>query len=112
MKIAILVNKETMETCTGKGCLNAYLKKIDSFDIYEEADLIGFTNSQGDIDRKIEKFKENQVETIHLASCLRSQSDTYYELAEKLSKDFNVIGYTHGSKEGKNRETVFLRKKV
>jgi predicted metal-binding protein len=112
MKIAILVREETMKTCTGKGCFNAFFNRMDAFQNYGEGvELVGFTHAGGDIAHKIEKLKDNGVEIIHLSTCLRAKGLDYEQLAETLSNDFKVVGYTHGSEIGKTRETVNLEKK-
>lgn len=110
MKIAILVREETLQRCTGKGCLKAFLGKQDSFARYaeEEIELVGFSHAGGDLDRKIEMLLKNGVEVVHLSSCLRSKAENYETLAQKLAQHFSVVGYTHGAAEGKNRETIFL----
>lgn len=111
MKIAVIVNEDTAMRCTGAGCLKAFMKRIDAFADYpDDVELIGFTHSGGDLERKIERFKKNGVDTIHLSSCMRSKYEDYEKLGQELSKDFNVIGYTHGGPEGKTRPTVRHRK--
>ncbi len=111
MKIAVIVNEDTAMRCTGSGCLKAFINKVDAFGDYpEETELVGFTHSGGDLERKIERFKKNDVDTIHLSSCMRSKHDDYVRLGQALSKDFNVIGYTHGGLEGKTRPTLRIKK--
>ena len=113
MKIAIIVRMETLNTCTAKGCLNAFTKRIDSFERYDHnVELIGFTFESGDIEEKIEKLKKNGVEAVHLSSCMRSKSSHYEALAQRLSENFDVIGYTHGSEEGKTKVAISLKKRV
>lgn len=98
MKIGILVREETMMKCTGKGCLNALLQKKDAFSRYkDELELVTFTHTGGDINRKIEKMIEAGVESVHLSSCLRSKSPQYEDLIKLLSEHFIVVGYTHGA---------------
>lgn len=111
MKIGILVREETMMKCTGKGCLNALLQRKDSFAGYEgEIQLLSFTHVGGNLEHKIENMIKNGVKTVHLSSCLRSKSPDYENLARRLSEHFNVVGYTHGAKEGKTRATCNLLK--
>ena len=111
MKIAILVREETMERCTGKGCLNAFFQKKDAFARYEgEIELLTFSHAGGDIDHKIESMIKNGVDVVHISTCLRSKGENYETLANKLSANFDVVGYTHGSSEGKGRETITLEK--
>jgi predicted metal-binding protein len=113
MKIAILVRQDILNSCTAKGCLNAFNNKIDSFYSYDEdTELVGFTIEGGELEYKIKKLIKNGVEAIHLSSCMRSKSENYEALAELLSNYFHVIGYTHGSNEGKRRNTITLKKNV
>lgn len=112
MKIAIIVRNETLNTCTAKGCLNAFAKRIDSFEKYsEDAQLVGFTFESGDMEHKIEKMIKNGVEVVHLSSCMRAKSEEYEKLAERLSEHFHVVGYTHGSEQGKTKNAIYLSKK-
>jgi predicted metal-binding protein len=111
MKIAILVREETMERCTGKGCLNAFFQRKDAFVRYEgEIELIAFSHTGGDMDRKIETMIKNGVDVVHLSTCLRGKAENYETLANTLSEHFDVVGYTHGSVEGKDRNTILLKK--
>jgi len=101
MKIGILVREDTMMKCTGKGCLNALLQRKDAFARYNEGvDLLTFTHTGGDLNRKIEKMLEAGIESIHLSSCLRAKSSEYETLIKKLSDYFTIVGYTHGSEVG------------
>ena len=111
MKIAILINEDTADRCTGKGCLKAFFNRTDAFSDYpEDTELVGFFHIGGDLERKIERLIENEVDTVHLSSCLRSKYQGYEELARELSRYFNVIGYTHGSEEGNTKRAVRLNK--
>lgn len=111
MKIGILVREETMMNCTGKGCLNAFQQKKDAFAGYEgEVELLAFTHVGGDLDHKMKKMLDNGIETIHLSTCLRAKSPDYEALANRFSKHFNVVGYTHGPKAGKTRKTCCILK--
>ena len=110
-KIAIIVRNETLHNCTGRGCLNAFFQKLDAFAGYDEStQLLSFTHESGDLEKKIATLKANGVDTVHLSSCLRGKSDRYEELAERLARDFDVIGYTHGSFEGRTRRAINLKK--
>ena len=111
MKIAILVREETMQKCTGKGCLNAFFQKKDAFAKYEdEIELVAFSHADGDIDHKIETLIKNGVNVVHLSSCMRSKAANYEALAERISQNFDVVGYTHGAENGKVQETINLKK--
>lgn len=106
-KIAIIVRNATLHKCTGRGCLNAFFRRIDAFADYDTAtELTAFTHEEGDLKKKIATLKANDVDTIHLSSCLRGKSEHYEELAGRLSRDFTVIGYTHGSFDGRTRRAI------
>lgn len=110
MKVAILVNEDTSFRCTGAGCLKAFMNRTDAFEGYPaDAELIGFTHVGGELDRKIERFVKNGVDVVHLSSCLRSKYPEYESLANRLSVYFDVVGYSHGGRDGKNRKTVRLK---
>jgi len=110
LKIAILVREETSGRCTGKGCLRSFFAKEESFARYNdtEIELIGFFHSGGDLDYKLSKMKEAGVQVIHVSTCMRGKYEGYEELVKKISKDFDVIGYTHGSENGKMRRTEII----
>ncbi len=111
MKVAILVREETMKRCTGKGCLNAFFQRKDAFAGYEgDIELITFSHADGDIDHKIETMIKNGVDVVHLSTCMRGKAPNYEALAKRLSEHFDVVGYTHGSKEGKGQETIIMKK--
>ncbi len=104
MKIAILINEDTALRCTASGCLKAFFARKDAFNIYgPEAQILGFTHTGGELDKKIERFEKNGVDTIHLSSCMRSKYADYETLRNKLAEKFNVIGYTHGNPDRKKR---------
>lgn len=97
MKIAILVREETLQRCTGKGCLNAFFRRKDAFARYgNEAELVAFSHAGGDIDHKIAMLLKNGVEVVHLSTCMRGKAANYDTLAQRLAEHFNVVGYTHG----------------
>ena len=108
LKIAILVREETTVKCTGKGCLRCFFAKTEGFARYHDMDieLIGFFHSGGDLEYKLTKMKEAGVQVIHVSTCMRGKYEGYEELVEKIAKDFDVIGYTHGSENGKIRKTI------
>ena len=114
IRIAILVREETTQKCTGKGCLKSFNQRSESFARYQgvEVELTAFFHSGGDLDYKIQKIKEAGVDVIHVSTCMRAKYEGYEELVHRLSKDFDVIGYTHGSEEGKTRGTVSVTGKV
>lgn len=104
MKIGILVREETMKICTGKGCLSAFFQKKDSFARYcEELELLMFTHTGGDLNRKIKNMLQAGIETVHLSTCLRARSSDYDSLIERLAEHFAVVGYTHGSEVRKGQ---------
>lgn len=105
-KIAVLVNEDTMQRCSCGGCLKAAFTKADAFERYgdEDIEVVGFTHSGGDLEKKLVSFKKNGVTTIHLSTCMRGKNDNYEAIARRCAEDFDVVGYTHGgevSKDGK-----------
>ncbi|TYO99035.1 putative metal-binding protein [Geothermobacter ehrlichii] len=109
MKIAIIVRRETLDKCTGKGCLNAFFRRIDAFARYgDDAELVAFTQDGGDLEHKIARLKQLGVDVVHLSSCIRGKSPHYEDLAKKLAKDFAVVGYTHGPYRGRTRDAICL----
>jgi len=114
IKIAILIREETSHKCTGNGCLKSFNQRSEGFSRYQgsEIELTGFFHSGGDLDHKIQKIKDAGVNIIHVSTCMRAKYKGYAELVQRLGKDFDVIGYTHGSEEGKTRGTVSVTGKV
>ena len=113
MKIAIIVNEETMMRCTGGGCMNAFFQRIDSFARYaDQADveLVAFTHNGGDIEKKIAVLQKKGVDVVHLSSCVRAKDTNYELLAKRLSEHFAVVGYTHGEEIGDTRAAIILAK--
>ncbi|MDK9709143.1 MAG: CGGC domain-containing protein [Desulforhopalus sp.] len=103
LKIAILVREETTKRCTGKGCLRSFFEKTESFARYrgQHVELVAFFHTGGDLDHKLAKLKKSGVEVIHLSTCLRGKDPNYHRFIEQVSRDFTVVGYTHGSEEAK-----------
>ena len=111
MKIAILVREETMQRCTGKGCLAAFFQKKDAFKRYEDTtELVTFSHAGGDMDHKIATMIKNGVDVVHLSSCMRGKASNYEILAKRLGGHFDVVGYTHGSEEGKEKVAIIIKK--
>lgn len=111
VKIAIIVRKEALDKCTGKGCLNAFFQRLDAFaDAPENTQLVSFTQDGGELEKKISKLKQLGVQRIYLASCIRGKNPDYAELASRLSRDFEVVGYTHGAFQGRTRKAICLEK--
>lgn len=110
LKIDILVREETSDKCTGQGCLRSFFAKEESFARYRgmEMELAGFFHSGGDLDYKLAKLKKDGVQVIHVSTCMRGKYSGYQELVKKIVEDFDVIGYTHGSENGKQRKTVSI----
>ena len=111
VKIAIIVRTETLERCTGKGCLNAFFQRLDAFSAYDgQAQLVAFTHDGGELEQKLAKLKRLGVDVVHLSSCIRGKSPEYAALAKRLALDFAVVGYTHGRFQGRTREAICLQK--
>ncbi len=118
-KIGIYVCGNVSKTCTANGCMRAFNENKEAFSVYDESDykLLAFNNCNGCDDApmeslliKIEKFKKVDIDTIHLSSCIRSKCDHYPKFVDELSKSFDVIGYTHGSAEGKKNNNINKKK--
>ncbi|MGL5755447.1 MAG: CGGC domain-containing protein [Paraclostridium sp.] len=114
-KIAIYVCGDVSKRCTANGCMRTFNDSEDSFERYKEdgSKLVAFNTCNGcdespveSLDVKIEKLKKADVEVIHLSTCIRGRCSHYEEFAEKFAKHFDVVGYTHGSAEGKKNNTV------
>lgn len=110
--IAIVVRAETSEKCIGKGCLRSFFAKSEAFSRYRDQDveLLGFFHNGGDLEHKIAQMKVIGVEVVHLSTCMRGRDPGYVALAARLARDFTVVGYTHGSAEGKATPTINLAK--
>ena len=94
-KIAVLVNEDTMQRCSCGGCLKAYMNKVDSFERYadEDTELVGFTHSGGDLEKKLASFKKNGVTTIHLSTCTRGKNENYESIARHAQQlDLMLLG--------------------
>ena len=118
-KVAIYVCGEVSKKCTANGCLRTFNEKEDSFKRYEESgcQLVSFNNCNGcdgdPIERlqiKIEKLKKAEVEAVHISTCIRGRCKHYEEFAKEFAKHFDVIGYTHGSAEGKKNNNININK--
>lgn len=115
--IAIYVCGVVSKTCTANGCLRAFNQKEDSFNKYEDdrCQLVSFNHCNGcnenpleSLKVKIEKFQKANVDVVHLSTCIRGRCQHYEEFAKELSKHFDVVGYTHGSAEGRKKNTMSL----
>ncbi|BEP28453.1 CGGC domain-containing protein [Helicovermis profundi] len=117
--IAIYVCGEVSKKCTANGCLRAFNNKSESFERYggEKIQLVSFNNCPGcdelpieNLTKKIEKFKKAKVDVVHLSTCIRGRCEYYEDFAKLLSKEFEVIGYTHGSRNGKKNNNIDIYK--
>ena len=113
--IAIYVCGEVSKKCIATGCLRAFNEKSESFKRYENKDykLVVFNNCPGcdqspieNLSMKIEKFKNVGIDVVHLSTCIRGRCEYYEKFARMLSEDFEVIGYTHGSEEGRKNNNI------
>lgn len=117
-KIAIYVCGDVAERCTANGCMKAFNNRGDAFSTYdEEIQMVAFNACNGcdkapveSLDLKIEKFLKAEVDTVHLSTCIRGRCDHYSTFAKKLSKHFNVVGYSHGSAKGKKDNNINMYK--
>lgn len=111
-KVAILVNEDTMQRCSCSGCMGAVMGKKDSFARYgeEELELVSFTHSGGDLEKKLDMLKKKGVEVIHLSSCTKSKNENYEAIVRRCARDFDVVGYTHGTPDGKGKPALEMKK--
>ncbi len=114
-KVGICLCGEVSKKCTANGCMRAFNERSDAFSRYKGSDvqLVAINTCNGceaspveSLDLKIEKFIKADVDTVHLSTCIRGRCDHYETFAKKLSQHFNVIGYTHGSEEGKQNNNI------
>jgi predicted metal-binding protein len=115
--VAIYVCGVVSKTCTANGCLRAFNQKQDSFKKYEDdgCQLVSFNHCNGcnenpmeSLQVKIEKFQKANVGVVHLSTCIRGRCEHYEEFIKELGKHFDVVGYTHGSAEGRKKKTMNL----
>ena len=105
--IGIINCFEVSKRCSGSGCFKAFNNKTGSFNEYnDESQLLSFVHCNGCSENSVEqvverakRMKEVGVDTIHLSSCIRSKCQYYKEFIDELSKDFEVVDYTHGTKK-------------
>lgn len=113
-KIAILVNEDTMQRCSCGGCLGAFMGKKDSFERYEGEDieLVGFTHFGGDLTKKLETLRKKGVDAVHISTCTKSKNEDYEAIADACAEYFDVVGYTHGSPDGKGKGKMAVELKA
>lgn len=111
VKVAILVSKET-KSCQGNGCMRAFHQGTGAFERYGgNAELFEMAFDDGDLESRIALLQAHGVQAVHLSSCSRSNNCDYETIAHRLSEHFDVIGYTHGSFQGRTRESIVLERK-
>lgn len=119
--IAIYLCGNVAKRCTANGCLRVFNNKEDSFEEYENEDckLVAVNTCNGcdespieSLELKIEKLKKAEVDVIHLSSCIRGRCEHYEEFAKVFSQHFDVVGYTHGSKEGRQNNSISIKKNI
>lgn len=114
--VCIFICGTTAKKCLAKGCFRTFNERTDSFEAYKDEDfkMVGFNTCPGcdddpvgNLKFKMEKMAAAEVDTVHLSTCMRGHCEHYEEFAKMLSdKDFEVVGYTHGSKEGKKNNSI------
>lgn len=114
--ICIFICGTTSKKCLAKGCFRSFNEKTDSFETYNENGfkMVGFNTCSGceddpvgNLKFKMEKMNVAEVDTVHLSTCMRGHCAHYEEFAKMLSDEgFEVVGYTHGSKNGKKNNSV------
>ncbi|MBO3444611.1 CGGC domain-containing protein [Clostridium sp. CCUG 7971] len=106
MNIAIMACRKLVPKCSGSGCFKAYNNSEKAFEIYkdENCELSSFFYCAGcnetitqdeDWSHKINQLKNNNVEVIHLAYCIKVECKHYEKHEDMLSKEgFKIV---HGS---------------
>lgn len=106
-KIAVLRCFKVSSKCSGSGCIKAFDKKAASFNDYEDNSQMVMSipcsgcneDSLKEILDVSKKLKCQGVDNIHLSTCIRSKCPYYNEFMQELSKNFQVVGYSHGNKK-------------
>lgn len=117
-RVAIMVCGEITHKCTANGCFRAFNERTGAFSKYNDVQMVAFTHcehcddKEKNFDKKIEKLKNARVDTIHLSTCIRGRCEYYQQMAEEFSNHFHVVGYTHGSENGKKNNSISITKKT
>lgn len=110
VKIGIINCPKTNTNCSGKGCKKAFKERADAFSRYP---LMGFKlvrlahcHGCGDnpvvgVLNEASKMAKKGVKTIHLSSCMKDICIWHNEFIEALSKNFEVVDFTHGNPANK-----------
>lgn len=107
-KVGIINCYEVSTRCSGSGCFKAFNNKTGAFEEYqgEEIELVSFVHCNGcneasveEVLTKAKKMKAVGVEYIHLSSCVKAKCPLYDNFMKELSKEHNVVGYTHSKKK-------------
>ncbi len=87
--------------------MRAFNNTEDSFEKYrdEEIELVAFCDDGGvsddpieNIKTRIEKFKKIGVDIVHVSTCNRAKNPNYDKMMALFAEEFEVVGYTHGSR--------------
>jgi len=106
-KVGIINCFKKSKKCSGSHCFNSIKNKIDSFERYSDEDFqfVGFGHcneccktSVEDITVRGESLKKAGADTLHISSCIKRTCPHYNQFIEILSKDFDIVEYTHGTK--------------
>lgn len=107
MAIAIMACRKLVGKCSGTGCFKVHNDSKAAFEIYGDNKpiLASFFYCCGceetkikdeDWKHKIDQLKNNNVDTVHVALCIKVECD-YYEKHEEMLKNegFKVIHRSH-----------------
>lgn len=102
-KIGIINCYNQTKKCPGTGCFDAFNKKEASFKNYDSQYVItGFVHCNGCskdsaklVLERAKSMKDAGIEVIHLSTCMQKLCPRYDEHIEILSKEFDIVGYTH-----------------
>lgn len=102
-KIGIINCYNESKMCSSFGCFKAFNDRTASFEKYDKiSEIICFTHCNGCSEEAIQQvlYRANQmkkrgVDTIHLSTCIKINCRFYEQFIEALSKEFNIVRYTH-----------------
>lgn len=103
-KIGIINCAKKNRQCVGLYCFNSFNKRIDAFERYADngCEIVGFidcgeccTSSTEQIKERAQSLAKVGAETIHVSTCIKATCPNYNEFLETLSRDFDIVEYTH-----------------
>ncbi|MDD7794321.1 CGGC domain-containing protein [Clostridium sp. 'White wine YQ'] len=101
--IGIITCFNESKICSSYGCFKAFNDRNASFKDYDlNSEIICFIHCNGCSENSLEQMlhranqmKNRGVDTIHISTCIKINCKMYNDFIKLLSKEFNIIGYTH-----------------